>query len=109
MLCWPQAVQPTPLAQGTPIVYTFNATYYHPSLAGGTLGCTGYGQYDPTDETTVAVGPGFYGVWPCGTQLEINGPAGSIQAVRKDSCPGCTTQLDLSKAGYDLVCGGFTS
>ena len=88
---------------GAPI--TARATYYHPSLAGGPLGC-GYGPYWPSDPTVVAVSPARYREWPCGTEFQISGPAGTIRATRKDACPGCgANHVDLSSAGSTAVCG----
>lgn len=84
---------------------TARATFYHPSLAGGPLGC-GYGPYRPSDPTVVAVSPARYREWPCGTEFQITGPAGSMRAMRKDACPGCSANhVDLSSAGSTAVCG----
>lgn len=63
-----------------------------------------YSSYDPS---IVAVGPARYAQWPLGTVLEISGPAGVIETVVQDRCPGCSaTMVDLSEAGSSAVCGG---
>ncbi len=85
---------------------TGHATMYAPSLAGNTLGCNGYGVYDPANQTVVAVGPALYDTFPCGTVLQICGPGGCIVAAREDSCPGCGgADIDMSTAGVTAVCG----
>lgn len=94
-------------------VYEFGATHYGTSYNGQGLGCSRYGTYSSSDWTIVAVSPTFDRMWPCGTQLLIEGPAGTIQAVRKDSCPGCDPTsahgrlIDLSEEGITRVCGGL--
>lgn len=80
------------------------ATHYGESYEGAPLGCGG--TYHSADPTIVAVGPAQYGLMPCGTQLSVSGPAGSIAVTRLDSCPGCSaTTFDLSEAGSEAVCG----
>lgn len=77
-------------------------TYYARSFAGGPLGCGG-GRYDPADPTIAAT---QNGAWPCGTRLQLTGPAGVQEVVRRDTCGGCgPTHLDLSEAGFRRVCG----
>lgn len=80
------------------------ATHYGVSYHGQRMGCGGV--YDTADPTIAAVGPAWYGAWPCGTVLEVAGPAGTIEVVRQDSCPGCGAGLiDLSEAANAAVCG----
>ncbi|HWO73125.1 MAG TPA: hypothetical protein VNN21_06165 [Dehalococcoidia bacterium] len=105
----PQAVAPPPaeVVEYRPVSAALRgwATHYGESFAGQPLGC-GYGPYYPWDASIVAVGPSRYREWPCGTLLQVCGPAGCIVAVRQDSCPGCASNVvDLSEAGNELVCG----
>lgn len=70
------------------------------------MGCLGAGTYNPGDTTVVAVGPALYDQFPCGARVEVCGPNGCITGTRKDSCPGCaSSEIDLSRAGFDVVCG----
>ena len=87
-----------------------HATHYGESYNGSPMGCispNGSRQYyDSNNPTILAVGPTRYAEWPCGTQLLITGPAGTIQVTRTDSCPGCSHNvIDLSELGNELVCG----
>lgn len=80
------------------------ATHYGESYQGSPMGCGG--RYSSFDPSIVAVGPSRYREWPCGTELIVEGPAGSIVVTRQDSCPGCSpNMLDLSEAGNATVCG----
>lgn len=82
------------------------ATHYGESYNGQPLGCSGAGVYRSRDPSIVAVGPARYREWPCGTQLLVRGPAGSVVVRRVDSCPGCGANvLDLSEAAHEIVCG----
>lgn len=80
------------------------ATHYGAAYNGSPMGCGG--RYSSDDVSIVAVGPSRYAAWPCGTQLVIDGPEGSIVVTRQDSCPGCAPNMvDLSEAGSVAVCG----
>lgn len=83
----------------------FRATHYGESFNGRGMYCGG--TYWSSDKTIVAVGPAHYGDLPCGTQLIVEGPVGTIDAVVQDHCGGCTTQIDLSEAGIIEVCGSL--
>lgn len=80
-------------------------THYGESYNQKPLGC-GTGSYSSDDAGIIAVAPGRYGEWPCGTVLRVCGAAGCIVGTRQDACPGCArNQLDLSEAGIAIVCG----
>ena len=80
------------------------ATHYGEAYNGRGMGCGG--TYWSDDASIVAVGPGRYSAWPCGTVLLVRGPAGEILVRRQDSCPGCGHNvIDLSERGSELVCG----
>lgn len=82
------------------------ATHYGYSFNGLPLGC-GNGLYSSDDPTIVAVSPARYQQWPCGTRLQVCGPADCMVVTRQDSCPGCHANMfDLSEAGSTRVCGG---
>ena len=84
------------------------ATHYGESYHGQTMGCGG--AYDTNNTAIVAVSPDRYADWPCGTEMRVTGPAGSIVVVRTDSCPGCSgNHIDLSEAGFVAVCGPLAS
>lgn len=83
----------------------FTATHYGESYNGRGMGCGG--TYWSSEPNILAVGPSRYREWPCGTQIEITGPGGTLVVTRTDSCPGCGPNLlDLSEAGNSIVCGG---
>ena len=68
------------------------------------MGCGGV--YSSNDITIMAVSPARYREWPCGTRVQVCGPAGCIVVTRQDACPGCYANLvDLSEAGNAAVCG----
>lgn len=91
-------------ATPTAIVIQGTATHYGSSYNGSPLGCGG--TYWGSDPTIVAVGPSRYSEWPCGSQLTVSGPAGSLTVTRQDSCPGCSANMiDLSEAANEAVCG----
>lgn len=84
----------------------FTVTHYGYEYNGRQMGCGG--MYSSSDTSIVAVSPIRYSQWPCGTVLQVTGPAGSIQVVRQDSCPGChANMIDLSEAGIIAVCGSL--
>lgn len=87
----------------------YTATHYGTSFQGRPLGCNGAGYYDSTNPRILAVGPSLYQTIPCGTQVTIVGPTGTLVVTRMDSCPGCDrlNMLDLSEAGITIVCGGL--
>ncbi len=81
-----------------------HATSYGASYNGHSMGCGGV--YSSSDITIMAVSPARYREWPCGTQVQVCGPAGCIVVTRQDACPGCYANLvDLSEAGNAAVCG----
>ena len=94
-----------PVASEPPVEVVYGrATHYGESYQGQTMGCGG--TYDTADPTIVAVSPDRYESWPCGTRLRVTGPAGTVDVIRTDSCPGCSGNwLDLSEAGHARVCG----
>ena len=80
------------------------ATRYADSLEGNTMACGGIFNQDNT--FIAAVSYLYDPVWPCGTQLEVCGPASCINVVRTDTCPGCAgADLDMSRSGLAAVCG----
>ena len=103
MLLWMGATaQPATAADE---IINGTATHYGYSYHGQRMGCGGI--YSSYDETIVAVSPSRYAEWPCGTELQVIGPAGTIIVTRQDSCPGCSrNMIDISEAGSIAVCGG---
>lgn len=90
------------------------ATHYGESYNGRQMACVRGDTYSSNDTNIAAVGPTYrYDAWPCGTQLEVQGPAGTIQVTVRDYCPGCSSyypeKIDLSEAGVLQVCGGIHS
>lgn len=86
------------------------ATHYGASYDDGRhgLGCVGMGVYVGSDPTIAGVQyPEHDLLFPCGSQIEVSGPGGTIIVTRRDSCPGCRAQgklIDLSEAGIAAVC-----
>lgn len=83
-----------------------SATYYgHAGYYNGrTMACGG--TYWASDPTIVAVGYSRAQELPCGAQVLIEGPAGSLIATVSDRCPGCGhNTFDLSDEGNRQVCG----
>jgi hypothetical protein len=80
-------------------------THYGASYSGQPLACGGV--YQSSNPAIIAVGPGRDAEWPCGTAIEVCGPAGCVLTTRQDSCPGCGRfHADLSEAGIEIACGG---
>jgi hypothetical protein len=98
----PTKAPPAPVASGA--VIQGQATAYGPAYNGQKMGCGGV--YSSDNPTILAVSPARYAQWPCGTQLQVCGPAGCLIVTRQDACPGCYANLvDLSEAGNAAVCG----
>lgn len=90
------------------------ATHYGESYNGRQMACVRGDLYSSNDANIAAVGPTYrYGAWPCGTNLEVQGPHGTIMVTVRDYCPGCSSyypeKIDLSEAGIQVVCGGIHS
>jgi hypothetical protein len=108
----PTPVPSTPISASSGLILG-SVTPYADALAGSTLGCNGYGVYDPNNPTVIAVGPEHYEDWPCGTNLGVCGVdtntgvvTSCIVGVRQDSCPGCVgNHLDVSRAAFEILCG----
>jgi hypothetical protein len=118
----PPSPTPTEAPSATPTAlnegfHTGTITRYSDNLAGETLGCSGYGVYNPDNATVVAVGPEHWDEWACGQSIGVCGVdpttgaiLGCIVGVRQDSCPGCVGyDLDLSRAAFEIVCGPTAS
>lgn len=100
------AAQPSDDTIETNTVEHGRATHYGVSYNGQRMGCAGAGVYDTNNPYILAVSYELAREMPCGTRLQINGPAGTLIAPRTDTCPGChRTLLDLSEAGSTIVCG----
>lgn len=99
--------EPTPVPVPVRQVIAGKATHYGESFNGRTMGCGG--TYFSWDISIAAVPyPSRNSEWPCGTRFTVSGPAGSIDVMRTDSCPGCSfNHLDLSEAGILAVCGFY--
>lgn len=69
-------------------------TYYHPSLAGGPMYCTGK-AYDPNDPTIAAAV-----TWPCGTRLRIWRDERSVDVIVQDTGLLGPNHVDLSEAAF---------
>lgn len=86
----------------------FRGTHYGYGYNGQSMGCYPYAPYSSSDTTIAAVGYPYTEVWPCGTVLQLEGPAGSLTVIRQDTCPGCGAgMIDLSEAGLIQVCGSL--
>lgn len=72
-------------------------TYYHPSLAGGPMYCTGK-PYDPTDLSIAAAV-----TWPCGTRLRIWRDERSIDVIVQDTGLLGHNHVDLSEAAFQRL------
>ena len=101
--------EPVTQSQSVPVaaigaLISGHATSYGASYNGHSMGCGGV--YSSNDVTIMAVSPARYREWPCGTRVQVCGPAGCIVVTRQDACPGCYANLvDLSEAGNAAVCG----
>jgi hypothetical protein len=99
-----------PVSTVGPGPWTGDATPYHSSLAGNTMGC---GEvFNPLDPTILAVGYALDTTVPCNAAVQVCGTATTVclSMVRKDTCPGCPgTDVDLSRAAFDRVCGTTAS
>jgi hypothetical protein len=98
-----------PVASVGPGPWTGDATPFHSSLAGNTMGC---GEvFNPLDPTILAVGYALDTTVPCGASLQVCGSTSvCLTMVRKDTCPGCPgTDVDLSRAAFDRICGTTAS
>jgi hypothetical protein len=116
----PTPIPPTPtptdvppaLPTGDGELLLGTVTPYADYFTGSTLGCNGYGAYDPDNATIIAVGPDHYEDMPCGTQIGLCGVdpttgivTGCIVGVRQDSCPGCeTNHFDVSRSAFETLC-----
>ena len=73
------------------------ATYYHPSLAGGPMYCNG-DPYDPTDPQIAAAVS-----WPCGTRLRVWRDERSVDVVIQDTGLLGPNHVDLSEAAFERL------
>lgn len=105
----PDPVEPAPSAVLAEPGVTFagEITHYGESFNGQSMGCPGAGLYWSNDPTIAAVPwPSRGSEWPCGTRFTVTGPAGSVEVIRTDACPGCGYYgLDLSESGMLQACG----
>ena len=72
-------------------------TYYHPSLAGGPMYCTGK-AYDPQDVTV-----GAAVTWPCGTRLRIWRDERFVDVIVQDTGLLGHNHVDLSEAAFQQL------
>ena len=72
-------------------------TYYHSSLAGGQMYCTGK-AYDPQDVTVAAAV-----TWPCGTRLRIWRDERYVDVVVQDTGLLGLNHVDLSEAAFQRL------
>ena len=72
-------------------------TYYHPSLAGGPMYCTGK-AYDPRDVTV-----GAAVTWPCGTRLRIWREERFVDVIIQDTGLLGRNHVDLSEAAFQRL------
>ena len=72
-------------------------TYYHPSLAGGPMCCTGK-AYDPQDVTV-----GAAVTWPCGTRLRIWRDERFVDVIVQDTGLLDHNHVDLSEAAFQRL------
>lgn len=94
---------PTSTATPTPLPKRVIVTWYGEAFRGGPLYCGSdvYGQFNPDDPTTVAMGADGP---PCGSRLRLCSDSACIIATIKDKCGGCGPHhLDLSRAGWEAL------
>ncbi len=72
-------------------------TYYHPSLAGGPMYCTGR-AYDPQDATV-----GAAVTWPCGARLRIWRDERYVDVIIQDTGLLGPNHVDLSEAAFERL------
>ena len=73
------------------------ATYYHPSLAGGTMYCDG-SPYNPQDPGIAAAV-----TWPCGTRLRVWRDGRSVDVIVQDTGLLSPNHVDLSEAAFQRI------
>ena len=100
----------------------FTATRYGGGAAYGdsidynglSLGCglvspgSGTRYYSSGDTYIMAVSPGRYNEWGCGSRKTVCNPVNNqcLKVMRLDSCPGCGyMHIDLSEEGIRVLCG----
>jgi hypothetical protein len=79
-----------------PAGITGEATFYHPSLAGNPMFCSGI--YRPSDATIAATTS-----WPCGTRLRVSSGDSSIEVTVQDTGLLGPAHVDLSEAAFQLL------
>ena len=71
------------------------ATYYHPSLAGGPMFCPPHAPYNPQDPQLAAAVS-----WPCGTRLRLWRGERSVDVIVQDTGLLGVNHVDLSEAAF---------
>jgi hypothetical protein len=93
-----------PTVRGRATYYGFPGTFNGRPTSCGTT-------YWSSSLSLIAVPHSRAAQWPCGTVLQVSGPAGTIVGTRQDTCPGCDRAgvlLDLADAAHTAVCGRGT-
>ena len=88
-------VQPGDLASR---VVPGEATYYHPSLAGGPMYCRPWNPYNPQDPQIAAAV-----TWPCGTRLRLWRGERSVDVIVQDTGLLGVNHVDLSEAAFQRL------